>query len=298
MDKPRANFVRRSTPVLLGLLLSAGAYAETFSFYGVEMNLAAIQTQLANGSLWSTIGASNPTLADCDDAFEKIKPQNKTKFPAKSRHRAAVRAQECLAEVRAAAISGSASQKGTPEFVSAQTNAAQLAFQSEEKKLDDTEQSAGADQSFMGMSFGVGVGASYAEDKRISEAELAADGTIRATKSERQEPRVILESHYYGLCKLPSCNAGEFGIGPFFGIVAKDDKLISAFALGAMFGWKTDKEHESRGFSIGIGVLLDSDIKSLADGFDEGKPPPIGETAVKFETKSRWGALLFLTQTF
>jgi hypothetical protein len=151
---------------------------------------------------------------------------------------------------------------------------------------------------FMGLNFGVGFGLSHSDDDIISEAEVGADGNIRATKTQTQEPRVILESHYYGWCHTDACNKGARGLGPFFGIVAKDDKLISGFALGGMFGWKNPKDDKSDGFSIGLGAMLDSDVTSLAEGFKEGKPLPAGETAVKFEEKSRWAALIYFTRTF
>ena len=149
----------------------------------------------------------------------------------------------------------------------------------------------------MGISFGVGIGASYSGSRRVSEAEVGADGKIRALKTETEEPRVILESHYYGFCNLPSCKAGRFGFGPFFGIVAKDDKALSAVAIGGMVGWK-DGGESSQGFSIAVGALLDSNVKSLASGFKIGQPLPTGETAVKYEEKSRWGLVIFLTRTF
>jgi hypothetical protein len=39
-------------------------------------------------------------------------------------------------------------------------------------------------------------------------------------------------------------------------------------------------------------------VKSLAGGFEEGAPLPPGEMAIRFEERSRWSTLLFVTRTF
>jgi hypothetical protein len=158
---------------------------------------------------------------------------------------------------------------------------------------------------FMGIAFGGGVGVRFSGSKRIVNAEKAADGTVRVTETDSQKPIAILESHWLGACRdiFQRCTGGTYGVGPFFGIVANDDKLVS-FALGAMVGFKTAPkkvtadEVESGGFSMGFGAILESGVKSLAAGFTPGKPLPAGESDVKFKTESRWGGLLFFTRTF
>lgn len=155
-----------------------------------------------------------------------------------------------------------------------------------------------AQQNFRGIAFGVGVGASFSEDEVVAAAEVAADDTIQVTVDESAQPRVILESHYYGFCKTGPCNEARFGVGPYFGIVAKDDKLISAISVGLMFGWQTPDDDKSAGFSVAIGAVLDSDVRSLADGFNAGEPMPEGETAIRFKTESRWSTIIFFTRTF
>ena len=49
---------------------------------------------------------------------------------------------------------------------------------------------------------------------------------------------------------------------------------------------------------MGIGAVLDADVTDLADGFVENQPPPGTETEVRFETESRWSAVIFVTRTF
>ena len=165
-------------------------------------------------------------------------------------------------------------------------------------RTDAALAAAKAEAEFMGMRFGLGAGVSWSRTEIVSDAELGPGNVGKATKRERQLPRVILESHYYGWCRAATCNAGTFGAGPYFGIVAKTDRLISAFATGVMFGWKDRAPSDRQGFSVGIGAVLDAAVNSLAPGFEDGKPLPDGETSIRFEEKSRWSAIVFITRTF
>jgi len=287
MKRIKRLFRAAALVALINFLGNTVASGQTVDVYGALKTPQEIQVDVMSGALWPLIVQKQPALSDCEPS-RAITFGRKTLNSAKVRYDAALRFQECVAQVRNATIAASG----------ANASAAALGFQTLDQLVDNKVEESAAEAQFMGMSFGVGVGVSYSEDERVSEAELAADNTIRATKTETQEPRVILESHYYGWCSIARCNEGSFGIGPFFGIVAKDDKLISAFALGAMVGWKDTKRTDSDGFSIGLGVLLDSDVSSLADGFEEGQPLPPGETEPQFEEKSRWGVLLFFTRTF
>jgi len=288
--------------------------AQSVRLYGVDDSVDGHVARLLNGDLFRTPippapsaeaapnGAAADSAAadsaaaaaaaakfakDCDDAHKKALGP-KTAEPAKDRYAAAKTYRACVENARSSLLVLAPARAATTT----------VTLQPLEASLAQAETEAKAEATFMGISFGVGVGASISDDDRISAAEVGADGRIRATSTETQEPRVIFESHYYGWCHSDECNAGHRGVGPFFGIVAKDDKLISAFALGVMFGRKSDEGERSEGFSVGIGAILDSDVKSLADGFKEGQPLPPGETQISFEEKSRWGALLFFTRTF
>lgn len=164
--------------------------------------------------------------------------------------------------------------------------------------LDASRAPAEAGESFLGISFGVGVGVSLAADDIVSEAAIGPNNTVVAVKRARQLPRVILETHYYGWCSSRACKAGRFGWGPYFAVIAKSDELISAFSAGLMFGWRNPASPESSGFSIGVGPILDDAVSSLASGFKPGRPLPAGETAIRYEEKARWGLLLFGSRTF
>lgn len=168
------------------------------------------------------------------------------------------------------------------------------------ERADETVRATAGQKDFMGMSFGIGVGVSFSSTEQITGAERAADNTVRVTSRQEQQPRVILEAHYYGVCekRLEACAAGTFGVGPFFGLAATGEE-IDAFALGIMFGWKgKGPDSGSGGFSIGIGAVLDKEFQELAPGFVEGAPLPAGETTVPLVTRSKWSPLLFFTKTF
>lgn len=150
-----------------------------------------------------------------------------------------------------------------------------------------------AKNNFRGMTFGVGAG--FSRSKSIVSAGLAANGTVRVTEERKDEPRVILEAHYYGLCPSARCREGSFGIGPFFGIAPEAD-TINAFAIGLMFGFKDKQSQQS--LSFGIGGVLDRTHQTLAPGFAEGQPLPAGETAPVLIKKSKWSPLVFVTKTF
>ena len=211
-----------------------------------------------------------------------------TETRATDRHKAALIARQCLEQDQA-------------RQMAADPGKSVLIYQIHEAYIESANARVAKENGsvvFQGISFGVGVGVSFSDDDIISSAEIDASNLIVATKDETTQPRVILESHYYGWCKTAKCNAGKFGIGPYFGIVAKDDNLISAFSTGVMFGWKDSRDPSSAGFSLGIGAILDADVQSLADGYEEGQPLPPGETSIRFKTESKWGAILFFTRTF
>jgi hypothetical protein len=236
---------------------------------------------------------TGPTAAECEEA-RVISSQAPSENPARIRYEARLRLKACAAAERARLAGLAMNEATTPE----QRLHALDTIQDSERQQEPAIRETKAQAEFMGLAFGVGVGFSYSFDDVVSQASIDGAGKIVAETRQRQLPRVILESHYYGLCKTASCNAGSFGVGPYFGIVAKSDKLISAFSAGVMFGWRDPVPENSQGFSIGVGALLDDEVKSLAKGFKAGEPPPSGETSVRYETKARWSGLLFFTRTF
>jgi len=266
------------------LMLALGMFTVAAAAPSDAERVLSSAKKLESSTYWSTVSP------ECENAF-KVATGDKTAAPAKERLKQIRVFKNCLS-----------TQSSQMAALVAESPTAMLLQDAATRPLleatAEDEAEAAAETAFMGFSFGVGVGISYSEDEIVSEADLGSGNVIIPTKSSRELPRVILESHYYGWCHRPECNAAKFGVGPYFGIVAKSDKLISAFSMGVMVGWKDATPTDRDGFSIGFGVLLDDEIKSLADGFEPGKPLPAGETAIRFEEKPRWSAILFFTRTF
>jgi len=171
--------------ILVTCLASNVVFGQTVNVFNANRTTQEIQAGVLNGTLWPAAAAAQPSLRDCEQS-RVIAFGPKSLNPARVRYEAAVRFRQCVAEVRSTVIAASGTDATT----------AALSFDSTDQLVTRQLEESAAETQFMGISFGVGV--SYSEDERISEAELAADGTIRATKTETQEPRVILESHYYG----------------------------------------------------------------------------------------------------
>lgn len=251
--------------------------------------------------------------AECATAYD-VARDAEGRYPAPERLRAARKLRECIALARADVSQERRNRQlqlaaDTKDKVSLdRAREAAAAEGKEEASLvvlaaaaaenDDREDAIKGQTTFMGINFGVGIGVSFGGEEIVSEAVVGPGNVVHAVKRYRQLPRVLLESHYYGWCSSAACNAGRFGWGPYFGIVTKGDTVLSAVSLGLMMGFRNKDSKDSAGFSIGAGALLDDAVTSLAPGFREGQPLPAGETAVRYEEKPRWSAILFCTRTF
>ena len=123
------------------------------------------------------------------------------------------------------------------------------------------------------------------------------NGRIRSVKDETQQARILLEVHRYLLCANGEEEA-RVGCGPAGFVTTGEEDILAGVGLGFMVGWKSPDPTKGTGFSIGGGALPENSIRALADGFDDGKPLPPGETEIRFETKARWSYVLFFTRTF
>lgn len=233
-----------------------------------------------------------PGFTECPRYEETLK-KSRSDTTASERYEAAKGRQQCVLQLKSYML-GQAYQQADKQALA--TQVLTLVAPLEQATTADVEQKA-AEANFMGMTFGVGIGFSSSKHERITSATVAADNTVRVTGSEKQSPRVILEAHYYGVCKTEACNEARYGIGPFFGLAAKEDS-IDSFALGVMFGRRSVDSKPGEGFSLGIGAVLDREVPTLAPGFVEGQPVPAGETTVAIVKRSRWSPLLFFTKTF
>ena len=166
-------------------------------------------------------------------------------------------------------------------------------------KIEADRRRATTPSKFYGLNWGIGFGFSIGRDDFIESAEIV-DGVVRVTKDNTQQPRAVFEFHKYFGCKLGrlATESHMSGCGPFVAVAGSGDDLLSGVGLGLMYGLKSKDPGESDGFSIGIGAILDRDVKSLASGFTQDLAAPPGSSSVLLEEKSRWSWLVFVTRTF
>ena len=115
----------------------------------------------------------------------------------------------------------------------------------------------------------------------------------------------MLESHYFfkperdfarGLVKR-----GQWGMGPFVAIQPGTDEIIEAFALGWMWGFKRVENPaipDNSSWNIGVGAVVDPNVRILGAGFDRNMPPPGSETQVRFREKAQLGVLVLVSFSF
>jgi hypothetical protein len=148
---------------------------------------------------------------------------------------------------------------------------------------------------FMGVSWGLGFGFSFSSDELVDDA-VVVNGIVKVKSQKKQQPRAVMEFHRYFWCNKDYTD-GKRGCGPFIAVAATADDVLSGVGFGFMYGVKRG-DGENNGFSIGVGAILDGNVRDLAEGFQVDQPLPPGETTVRFEDKARWSALVFGTMTF
>lgn len=151
-------------------------------------------------------------------------------------------------------------------------------------------------QKFLGQNFGIGFGVSFYNGEIVDDADVV-NGIVVAKSRKREEARVLLEFH-----SLIACNKGgttaDFGCGPFAAIAAKDNDVLGGVGLGWLWSWRNKSANDGSGFSIGVGAIVDNNVKDLASGFKVGSAPPNGETAVRYTEKTNVSYLLFISNNF
>ena len=188
----------------------------------------------------------------------------------------------------------SAVNETTDDALNALTEAAKAVAAS--KDADDKRKKAEEKKKLLGWNWGAGVGASFGlEGDRISDAEIQ-NGVVRVKKDVTNTPRLVLEIHNF----IGELEVGkrEGGHGPFAAVNfgAADGNTLTAFGLGWMWGVKHAERDGS--FNIGLGLMLDQNVKVLGDGFTENAPPPPMETEVRFKEESQLSAVVFFSTTF
>ena len=179
--------------------------------------------------------------------------------------------------------------------------------------------------------WGVGVGLGFNIDvggkTRVDTARIVRDPAtggevVRVDRTRTDVPRVVAEAHYLfplgrgdgRSCQGPAtrnddgketsavgCGAEEavsrIGAGPFLALQPGDD-FIDAVGAGLMLGIRTGALFPDDRVQIGVGYFADPNTRVLGDGFAPNKPPPPGETQVRYKDVTKSGILVLLTYGF
>jgi hypothetical protein len=171
---------------------------------------------------------------------------------------------------------------------------------------------------FIGWDWNLGVALAYDLDGERIDTAAVVNGLVRVENESRAAPRIVAAIHYFWpVCATdepcsprrqptatgsnPATGPGllqptplpRFGWGPFVGIQSSQNDLIDSFVTGLMVGWPTGDGDQS--FNVGLGLVFDSKVKTLGDGLRANQPLPAGETAVRFKTEDRLGAMLLFS---
>lgn len=164
------------------------------------------------------------------------------------------------------------------------------------QEAEAQEEELGGVKKFLGQNFGVGFGVSFYDDEIVDDADVV-NGIVVAKSRKREEARVLLEFHTLIACTNGGTST-DFGCGPFAAIAAKNDDILGGIGVGWLWSWRNKSSNDGAGFSIGIGAIVDNDVKDLADGFEVGSVPPNGETVVRYTDETKASYLLFISNTF
>lgn len=257
------------------------AMAATAAAQPVALDEARVRNDLQAGNI---AAAAREVENTCRSLFDEARDRvNKTVV---QRARLAEEALACVNKNSAATVSYAPSDKAF------QTSEALKVHQ---REVQDYVARAQAEEEFLGLKWGIGLGFSTSRSDAVNDAEIV-NGVVRVKSELKQQPRAVFEFHKYFWCNN-SGKDGTRGCGPFVAAAATEDKILSGVGLGFMYGMKSTAA-DPTGFSIGIGAILDGKVKDLADGFKANEPPPNGETSVRYKEKARWSTLVFVTRTF
>jgi hypothetical protein len=151
--------------------------------------------------------------------------------------------------------------------------------------------------------FGVGIGGVVnIGDDRIADAAVV-NGKIVILSDENLTLGPVLEAHAlsftidnvwavkdskgqtYVTNTKPCDAAGEFPTiahGPFVVTRVGDNEIVKSLGVGWMFGFRIRQTDTS--LNVGLAYTLETNVKRLADGFEEGNALPTGESAIRFRT--------------
>jgi hypothetical protein len=164
---------------------------------------------------------------------------------------------------------------------------------------------------FQGAGFGAGLAVivNLSGHKRVSDAQVAG-GVVRVTKQNDRTPRVLLNLHYFfsGVCNkayrlklegkvdetvkqaagkwcvvsqiTDNDNGGKNanhltltpmrGWGPFIAVQPGSEQTVQAVGAGILYGFRRQAD-KTDSFNLGIGIVLEQNVKELGDGIEANK---------------------------
>lgn len=159
---------------------------------------------------------------------------------------------------------------------------------------DKNFQALSAKEKFKSNNFSYGFAVVNYKDKIVDEASVV-NGVLIAESEKLNEVKLILQ--YQALLKSTN-NWEKSGHGIMLAAMLGDSDLINGFGVGYVYSIKSGNKPDGSGVSIGIGYMLENDVKQLANGFEIGKGLPPGESTPRFVFKDEISPFLFFASTF
>lgn len=163
--------------------------------------------------------------------------------------------------------------------------------------------------------WGVGIGLVVNRGKLIPDASIV-NGKVVANTTQTATTELMLAYHWYfaepensgtptdgklrcTITPFHACLGAFMALGEGVGNTTSQS-FPDLFALGLLLGWgnNDDSSIESQPYNFGIGIGERFAVKTLADGFEPGKPAPNGETSVRYQTKDNIAYMIFFTYAF
>ena len=87
--------------------------------------------------------------------------------------------------------------------------------------------------------------------------------------------------------------SGAVALGPYVSVLPGTNDVIDTIGAGIVLGFLGGRSSQSEGnnfsMNIAVGGYVDPETRVLADGFEDGKAPPPGETTARYSTVAQYG---------
>ena len=131
--------------------------------------------------------------------------------------------------------------------------------------------------------------------KRVKTASLDANGIVRVEDGNSSQVGFYIQAHRFFSSKSPNSAHGVF-----IGIVPSPDGIISAAALGYVYGRrpKASFVSEKSSLNLGIGLSMSPNVNVLGDEINVNHPLPAGEAQIRYKRTTIFGVIMSVTFGF